>query len=139
MIYIGARMSFKNYGSILTGDVEIGEGTKIGHYGYIEGKVGKNCNIQNGVHIYKGTVIGDNVFIGPGTLILNDKYPPSHGKAWQPVSVGDDARIGGGVTINPGVTIGERAIVGAGSVVTKDVESGACVYGNPAKRRELKA
>ena len=47
--------------------------------------------------------------------------------------VGDDVRIGSGAVILPGVTIRERAIIGAGAVVTKDVPAGAIVAGNPAK------
>ena len=47
--------------------------------------------------------------------------------------VGKGASIGSSVTIMCGIKIGEGALVGAGSVVTKDVPSGATVYGNPAK------
>jgi maltose O-acetyltransferase len=32
------------------------------------------------------------------------------------------------------VTVGAAAMVGAGSVVTRDVEAGAIVVGNPARR-----
>jgi acetyltransferase-like isoleucine patch superfamily enzyme len=64
-------------------------------------------------------VIGNNVFIGPNTSLLNDKYPPS--VVSDPPTIQDDAVIGGGVTILPGVVIGTGAKVGAGSVVTKDV------------------
>ena len=49
------------------------------------------------------------------------------------VRIGDDVWIGGGSIILNGITIGEGAIVGAGSVVTKDVDSYTIVAGNPAK------
>ena len=51
----------------------------------------------------------------------------------KPVLIGADVWIGGGAIILPGVTIGDGAIVGAGSVVTRDVAAGRTVVGNPAK------
>jgi acetyltransferase-like isoleucine patch superfamily enzyme len=41
--------------------------------------------------------------------------------------------IGANATILPGLTIGEEATVGAGSVVTRNVDSFATVWGNPAR------
>lgn len=49
-----------------------------------------------------------------------------------PVYIGDNVFIGAGSIILPGVHIGENSIVGAGSVVTKDVAPGSVVAGNPA-------
>lgn len=105
----------------------IGEGTKIGAFCDI-GKdvvIGKNCNIQAHVTISNECKIGDNVFIGPNTSLLNDKY--MDGKI-EPVIVWDDAKIGGGATVLPGVIIHAGALVGAGAVVTKDVPSKTCYY-----------
>ena len=49
------------------------------------------------------------------------------------VIIGDDVFIGAGTVILPGVRIGSRVIVGAGSVVTKDIPEGTVAAGNPAK------
>lgn len=38
-----------------------------------------------------------------------------------PVIIGDNVWIGGGAIILPGITIGNNVMIGAGSVVTKDV------------------
>jgi serine acetyltransferase len=46
--------------------------------------------------------------------------------------IGAGAQLGVNVTVLPFVRIGDGCIVGAGSVVTRDVPSGAVVYGNPA-------
>jgi acetyltransferase-like isoleucine patch superfamily enzyme len=116
------------------GETNIGEDTKIGAFSDIGNcTIGKRCNIQTMVSIPRGTIIGDDVFIGPQVTICNDKYPPS--KLVSPVIIKDHASIGGNVTILPGVTIGEYAIIGAGSVVTKNVPNSEVWYGNPAKRK----
>ncbi|MEB3415615.1 acyltransferase [Alteriqipengyuania sp. WL0013] len=50
------------------------------------------------------------------------------------ISVGNEVFIGTGTIILPGVTIGDQCVIGAGSVVTRDVESGMVYAGNPAKQ-----
>jgi len=119
----------------ISGNVEVGENTVIGSHCDILGdvKIGKNVRIQSQVFIPSGTIIEDDVFIGPGVIILNDKYPPSKGKHWRPVTICSGASIGGGAIILPGVTIGENSVVGAGSIVTKDVPASCVVIGNPAR------
>lgn len=49
------------------------------------------------------------------------------------VVIGDDVWIGHGAIIMKGVRVGDRAIIGARSVVTKDVPADTIVGGNPAK------
>ena len=51
----------------------------------------------------------------------------------RPIVIGDDVWIGGGAIVLAGVTIGHRSVIGAGSVVTKDVPPDVVVVGNPAK------
>lgn len=51
----------------------------------------------------------------------------------RPIEIGDDAWIGIGTIILKGVHIGSGARVAAGSVVTRDVPAGATVAGNPAR------
>ncbi|MCF1708013.1 CatB-related O-acetyltransferase [Tabrizicola sp. J26] len=47
--------------------------------------------------------------------------------------IGNDVWIGHGALILPGVTIGNGAIIGAGAVVARDVPDYAIVAGNPAR------
>lgn len=49
------------------------------------------------------------------------------------IVIGDNVWIGAGCIIMPEVTIGANAVIGAGSVVTKDVPEGTIVAGVPAK------
>lgn len=51
----------------------------------------------------------------------------------KPVIIGDDVWIGGGTIILPGVTIGNNVVIGAGSVVTKDIPDNKIAYGNPCR------
>ena len=53
------------------------------------------------------------------------------------VVIGDDVWIGAGALILPGVTVGDGAIVGAGAVVTKDVPVGETYAGVPARSIEV--
>ncbi len=46
--------------------------------------------------------------------------------------VGNNVFVGAGSIILPGVTIGDNVIIGAGSVVTKDIPSDSVAVGNPA-------
>ncbi len=95
--------------------VDIGPGFYIGHFGDIvispKCKIGKNCNISQGVtlgvkvrgkHVGYPT-IGDNVYIAPGAKIIGA------------IHVGDDVAIG------------------ANCVVTDDVPDHAVVVGVPGK------
>lgn len=49
------------------------------------------------------------------------------------VVIGNNVWIGSGSIILPGVTISDNAVIGAGSVVTKKVEPDSKVAGNPAR------
>ena len=95
--------------------------------------IGSGCRIQAFCFIPAGVRIGRDVFLGPRVTFTNDKYPPGSSEEWRVTVVGDNVSIGAGAVILPGITIGDRARIGAGSVVTKDVPAGALVYGNPAK------
>ena len=95
-----------------------------------------NCVILDVVEV----MIGDRTQIGPAVQIYCADHPRNAAQRrdglefGRPVRIGRDAWIGGGAIILPGITIGDDAIIGAGSVVTRDVESGATVAGNPARR-----
>lgn len=115
---------------------KIGKNCKIDAFVYIEGgvEIGDECKIRPFVFIPTGVKIGNRVFIGPGTIFTNDKYPRVKGE-WElkETIVEDDVSIGACVVILPGVRIGKGALIGAGAVVTKDVPSNAVVVGNPAR------
>lgn len=83
---------------------------------------------------------GNNVWIGPNTLITTINHPLSpkgrreHLGIAKPVIIGNDVWIGGNATILPNVKIGNNVIVAAGAVVSKDVPDNCIVGGVPAKK-----
>lgn len=48
------------------------------------------------------------------------------------VNIGNNVFIGAGSIVLPGVTIGDNVVIGAGSVVTSDIPSNSVAVGNPA-------
>ncbi len=112
-----------------------------------------SCDTGSNIHVgdyflanYNVTILdiaefraGDNVWIGPGTLISTIGHPLSpmqrrrHIGIAEPVTVGSDVWIGGNATVLPGVTIGDNVVVGAGAVVTRDVPDDSLVLGVPAR------
>ena len=122
----------------------VGDDTKIGSFVEIQKNavVGARCKIGSYTLICDGVTIEDEVFIGPGVLFLNDRFPRATvaGRLqteadWQviPTRVRQGASIGGGAVIMCGVTIGREAMVGAGAVVTRDVPDHGVSVGNPAR------
>jgi UDP-2-acetamido-3-amino-2,3-dideoxy-glucuronate N-acetyltransferase len=120
----------------------IGKTTKIHAFVFIEEDVviGEGCIIKPFTYICNGVMILNNVFIGPGVLFTNDKYPQAYTSKFEKLTtiVGKGASIGAGCTILPGVVIGEHATIGAGSVVTKEVKPYTVVFGNPARKVDLR-
>jgi acetyltransferase-like isoleucine patch superfamily enzyme len=148
-------------GTIIYGDVTVGDYFQTGHYVVIRAKVqiGDYCTVLNhstlegvihfgnGVrimtHVYipSRTWFGNNVFVGPGVTFLNDKLPGRLTEMPMPkgARIEDDVVIGGGCTILSGITIGERSFIAAGSVVTKDIPPKSLVKGVPGKIEPLPA
>ena len=49
------------------------------------------------------------------------------------VHIGENVWIGAGTVIVPGVTIGKNSVIGAGSVVVKDIPENVVAVGNPCR------
>lgn len=63
------------------------------------------------VFIPTNTKIGNSVFIGPNSVLTNDRYPPYGNPRLIGPVLEDNATIGANVTILPGVRIGKSAAV----------------------------
>ena len=110
-------------GTVVDGNVDIADFVKIE----------TNCYICTHVSI------GTRVFIGPGVVFTNDKYPLKDRDNYKPVGpiIEEFVTIGAASVVLPGVTIGRGSFVAAGSVVTKDVPPQTIVRGNPGRIYDL--
>lgn len=84
--------------------------------------------------------IGDDVQIGPGTLVctstheIGNETARAGNRLYKDVSIGIGSWIGANVTILPGVNIGRGCVIGAGALVNKSTEPNGLYVGVPAKR-----
>jgi acetyltransferase-like isoleucine patch superfamily enzyme len=97
--------------------------------------VGARVSVQTLVYITAGTLVEDDVFIGPGVVMTNDDTMGRHGPQdpLRGATLKRGCRVGGGVVLTPGVVIGEEAFIAAGAVVSRDVAAREVVMGVPGR------
>ena len=95
--------------------------------------INAGCHFQDqgGITIGDGVLIGHNVVLATANHDLEPSK--SRKLHYKPIVIGDNVWIGSNSVILQGVTIGEWSVVAAGAVVTKDVEPFTVVGGVPAK------
>lgn len=133
--------------------IEIGDGTQIDDFTFINGGSGITLGRYNHVCSFVsivggGTLItGDYVGIAAGCRIMTGTHDHSDGKRMisrvpseqQAIIRGTvvlerDVFIGSNAIVYPNVTIGEGAMIGAGSLVNRDVEPWTINVGYPIRR-----
>ncbi len=101
------------YGYQIYPETEIGEGFYLGHWGSLvinpKAKIGKNCNIAQGV------TIGQQ----------------NRGKLQGFPTISDEVWIGANAVIVGGITIGSNVLIAPNSYVNFDVPANSVVVGNP--------
>jgi UDP-2-acetamido-3-amino-2,3-dideoxy-glucuronate N-acetyltransferase len=142
---IGQGCSIWHQAQVREGAV-LGPGCVIGKGVYIGAGVhlGANCKVQNYSCLYEGLTLEDGVFVGPGVVFTNDRYPRAinpdgtlkEANDWElgRTLVRYGASIGARTVVVTGVTVGRWALVAAGATVTKDVPDHALVVGTPARQ-----
>jgi acetyltransferase-like isoleucine patch superfamily enzyme len=144
-------------------DVSVGRGTKVGQRAQVRrgarigaesiiGRdvlvdlgvtIGDRVNVHDAALLYSGVTVEDDVLIGPGAILTNERFPRAVTSTLdlaaadtpdEPIVVRRGSSVGAGAVVVAGVEIGTYAMVGAGAVVTHDVPGHALVAGNPAQR-----
>ena len=149
---------FVHESSYVNEGAEIGAGTKIWHFSHVMSgaKIGERCSfgqncvvspgvvigsnvkVQNNVSIYEGTIIEDDVFLGPSCVLTNVTNPRSQvvrRSLYEKTLLRRGCSIGANATVVCGITIGRYAFVAAGAVVAKDVPDYALMVGVPARQK----
>jgi acetyltransferase-like isoleucine patch superfamily enzyme len=116
----------------------VGAGSVIGRGSSVDPQIliGARVRVQSNVYLTQGTVVEDDVFVGPGVCTTNDNTMARHDSDYDlrgPI-LRRACRVGGAAVLLPGVEIGEEAFVGAGAVVLADVPPRAVVVGVPARQ-----
>jgi UDP-2-acetamido-3-amino-2,3-dideoxy-glucuronate N-acetyltransferase len=124
----------------LRAGARVGEKAVIGQGCYLapSAVVGDRCRVQNGVSLFDGVALEDDVFVGPQCTFTNVREPRAmvdRRGSYARTLVRFGATLGANATILPGVTIGAHAFVAAGAVVTRDVGPYVLALGSPAKPR----
>lgn len=114
------------YDSVLVlGDVQVGRNTWIGPFVVLDGSggltIGSNCSISAGVQLYSHDTVR---WAASGGVSA-----PEHA----PTVIGDNCYIGPNTVVARGVRIGEGCIVGANSLVLHDVPAGTKSWGTPCR------
>jgi len=142
---IGVRLRRIYYSKLLGkcgNHLSIREGVYFQHPGKIMMGNRIGINMYSMLEGFFGIEIGDDVIIGPYTMIesANHLYSDLHapiseqGYTGAKIIIEDGVWVGAGVVILPGIRLGEGCIVGAGAVVNKDVEPFEIVGGVPSKQ-----
>ncbi len=85
------------------------------------------------IYIGNNVLIAPNVTIATATHPIHPELRRQTAQYNLPVHIGDNVWIGAGSVILPGVTIGENSVIGAGSVVTRDIPANVVAVGNPCR------
>lgn len=141
LIYAGCRIgdeSVINHNVILREATVIGTKTSVGCLVKSEGylSIGNDCSIHSLCSLTPYMKIEDKVFMGPGTISLNDTeidYKREIISEKKGPWIQEGVRIGGNSTLCPGIVIGKYAFVAAGSLVHQHVEANCKVAGVPIR------
>jgi len=130
---LGARLATGHY-AVIREKTICGERCSFGTFSTSDGdvKIGDRCRFHFYAHVCKTAKIGNDVWMFPKSMLLNDSHPPC-GRCLDGPTLSDRAVIGSAATIAPKVRIGKDALVAAAAMVTKDVPDGMLAMGVPAR------
>jgi len=133
---IGAGARVGDHAQIRDG-AEVGAGATVGSLSSVDPgvRIGERASVQARCYLSAGTVLEEDVFVGPGVTMANDNTMDRHGPEMelQGPLLRRACRVGAGVVLCPAVEVGEEAFVAAGAIVVADVAPRSVVMGVPAR------
>ncbi|QKG80228.1 acetyltransferase [Tenuifilum thalassicum] len=137
IISIGNNLIRKNLSNLVQHEFGIGI--------HISAIIGSNVIIDKGTVVMQGAIVQSSVKVG-AHVILNTASTVDHDCVLEDfvhvspnatlcgnVIVGEGSHIGAGAAVIPNIKIGKWCTIGAGSVVINDIPDYAVVVGNPAR------
>ena len=122
---------------VVTSCAKIGANCTIGANCFVDGVIGDYCKIANGVSIFQGVTLENNVFVSHGVAFANVTIPrtfrPIERQFYKQTIVEEGVTLEINATIAPGVRLGHHSIIGMGTVVLEDIPPKLLVHGNPAQ------
>jgi UDP-2-acetamido-3-amino-2,3-dideoxy-glucuronate N-acetyltransferase len=120
-------------------DVKIGRNCIFGQNVCVASGVviGNNVKVQNNVSIYTGTIIEDDVFLGPSCVLTNITNPRSQvvrRGLYEKTILHRGTTIGANATVVCGIELGRYSFIAAGAVTVKNVPDYALMMGVPARQ-----
>ncbi|HET9591787.1 MAG TPA: DapH/DapD/GlmU-related protein [Solirubrobacterales bacterium] len=116
----------------------VGAGATVGSLSSVDPgvQIAARASVQARCYLSAGTVVEEDVFIGPGVTLANDNTMDRHGPELElegPL-LRRACRVGAGVVVCPAIEIGEEAFVAAGAVVVADVAPRSVIMGVPGRK-----
>lgn len=115
--------------------IKLGEDVWVGYFCLIDGsgglEIGSHVSISSGVHIYTHDSSDYRVY-----NIKKDVYNGTHINR-KSVIIGNNVQIGPNSIVLPGIKIGNNVKVGALTLVNQDIPDGYLVVGSPCKLRNI--
>lgn len=121
------------HSTLIREGVEAGKDLQVGSFNDLEGeiRIGNWVRFHSNVHIGRGAVIGDLVWIYPYVVLTNDPIPPSGLKRGVTLEAG--CVISTSSVLLPGTRVGMGAFVAAMTRAGGQIPAGALVMGPDGK------
>jgi acetyltransferase-like isoleucine patch superfamily enzyme len=114
------------------GNVSVGKNTWIGPFVILDGSndlfIGDNCDISAGVQIYTHDTIKKHI-----NKSIQCSNSPENDIGRNSVYIGDNVYVGPNTVISKGIKIENNVIIGANSFVNKNIPANFKAIGSPVK------